>query len=64
MARATAPIAVPSFGATFVEPVGKPHAAATFHVLRQDDRIARDVLAEMAGDHAGIEIVATADTDV
>src|SRR5215471_8503177 len=52
----------PEYGAVLrgdiVEPIGKPHAAASSHVLRQDGRIAGDVLAHMSSDHARIKIVA------
>src|SRR5439155_9480249 len=51
-------------GTDIVEPVGKPHAAAAFHVLRQDRWITRNVLAEMAGDHPRVEIIAAADADI
>src|SRR5262249_29619906 len=47
--------------ADIVDPVGKPQAAGAFHVLRDDGRVAGDVLAQMAGKHAGIEIVGAAD---
>ena len=47
--------------ADIVDPVGEPQAAGTFHVLRDDGRVARDVLAEVAGNDARIEIVGAAD---
>src|SRR5581483_5718548 len=42
-------------------PVGEPQAARAFHILRHHRGIARNVLAEMPGEHAGVEIVTTAD---
>src|SRR5262249_25266022 len=44
-----------------VEPIGEPQAAGAFEVLRHDGRIARGVLAEMARDGAGIEVIGAAD---
>src|SRR5207244_11033358 len=51
-------------GSDIVEPVGEPHAASTFHVLWEDGRIAWNVLAKMAGDHACVKVVAAADADI
>ena len=51
----------PFLGGDVVKPVGESQAAGTIHVLRGDDRIARNVIAEMAGDQAGVDIVAAAD---
>src|SRR5205085_5983613 len=48
-------------GCDVVEEVGELQAAGALEVLRHDRRIARDVLAEVACDHAGIEIVGAAD---
>ena len=47
--------------ADIVDPVGEAQAAGTFHVLGDDGRVARDVLAEVAGDDAGVEIIGAAD---
>ena len=48
-------------GADIVEPVGEPQAAGALHVLRHDVRIAGNVLAHVAREHARIEVVAAAD---
>src|SRR5262249_11710967 len=48
-------------GGDVVEPIGEQQAAGAIHVLRGDDRIARDVLAEMTGDQACVDIVTAAD---
>src|SRR4029077_4050187 len=47
--------------ADIVDPVREPQAAGAFPVLRYDRRIARHVLAEMAGDDARLHIVGAAD---
>src|ERR671921_866117 len=44
-----------------VEPVGEAEAAGALHVLGDDRRIARDVLAEVARDQAAVDVVAAAD---
>jgi hypothetical protein len=43
-----------------VEPIGKTQASRALQVLGHDGRIAGDVLAEMAGQHAGIKVIGTA----
>src|SRR5262249_18480067 len=43
-----------------VEPVGEAEASGTLHVLGDDGRVARDVLTEVTGQHARIEIVGAA----
>ena len=48
-------------GGDAIEPVGKAQAAGAFHVLHHNGGVARDVTADMPGEHAGIEIVAAAD---
>ena len=44
-----------------IHPVGEPQAAGAFHVPRDDVRPSGDVLADVAGERAGVEIVAAAD---
>src|SRR5262245_6686867 len=51
----------PVLGCRVVEEVGQPHAAAALHVLRHHGRIAGNVFAEMARQHARIGVVAPAD---
>ena len=57
----TAPITVPSLGATLEEERGCAAAAGAWLVLGDDGRIAGDEAIEMPRDHAGIDVVAAAD---
>ena len=57
----TAPIAVPSLGATRIEEGRGVAAAGARLVLAARCRIARNEAAEMAGDDARIDVVAAAD---
>jgi hypothetical protein len=59
--RPMMPNAVPSFGPDVVEPVGEPQRAGALHVLRHAPSDCRDVLAHVAREHAGVEIVGAAD---
>src|SRR5262249_14951257 len=47
-------------GCDVEEPVGEPQAAGAIHVLGRHHRIARDVFAEVTGDHSGVDVVAAA----
>lgn len=47
-------------GTDIVEPVGEAEASGALHVLGNDGRAARDVLAEMTGQHACIKVVGAA----
>ena len=60
MERANVPMTVPSFGATEKTIIRRLEAAGARHVLRDDRRIARNVLAHMLREHASVEIVAAA----
>jgi hypothetical protein len=51
------------FGRNVVEPVRRPAAPRARHVLRHEDRIARNMLGQMPRDGAGTEIVAAADVE-
>ena len=53
-------ITVPSLRRDRVEPVGRAAAAGAGHVLRHDGRLAGNVRADEAAEHAGIEVVAAA----
>ena len=51
---------MPSFGATLNSQLVDDHAAGARHVLHHDGRLARNVLAQILGEGAGIGVVAAA----